>query len=258
MSGSIRSFVLLFKKDKPLPIKFHTPLPEHSITFYIKDTQRVSYLNSDVIVTYPRCVINGMYHIPINRYGGYDFLAIKILLQPGVLFCLTGIPSYELTNSYIDAEALWGSQVRMVCEKLANTEDLKTRLTILEQFLEHLFKGRLRRNLHPVDKAGRYILNQENAASVDWLADQSCLSRRQFIRKFEEGINPKMFERMARFERAYLMKNRYPKADWLSIAIACGYYDYQHMVKDYKKFTSHTPPSLFELENKHPYRSFKW
>jgi AraC-like DNA-binding protein len=186
-------------------------------------------------------------------------LAIKISLQPGVLFCLTGIPSYELTNSYIDAEVLWGSEVRMVCEKLANAEDLRTRLNILEQFLQNLLKGRLRRNLHPVDKAGRYILSQEGAASVDWLADQSCLSRRQFIRKFEErqGINPKMFERMARFERAYLMKNRYPLADWLSIAIACGYYDYQHMVKDYKKFTNYTPPSLFELERNYPYYNFR-
>jgi hypothetical protein len=52
------------------------------------------------------------------------------------------------------------------------------------------------------------------------------------------------------------MKNAHPGLDWLSIALACCYYDYQHLVRDYKEFTNLTPQSLFELERKVPERKF--
>lgn len=133
-------FRLLFQKDKPLPVKYHTPHPEHCITFYLRDVQKYSNLDSQTIITYPRCVINGMYEIPINRYGGYDFLAIKIVLQPGILYRLTGISPQELANSFIDAEALWGKEVRLVLQELTDAQELKQMLTILDKFFWIFFQ----------------------------------------------------------------------------------------------------------------------
>jgi AraC-like DNA-binding protein len=50
------------------------------------------------------------------------------------------------------------------------------------------------------------------------------------------------------------MKNRSPQKDWLSIALHCGYYDYQHLVKDYKEFTGYTPAQFFAIDNQAPER----
>jgi len=50
------------------------------------------------------------------------------------------------------------------------------------------------------------------------------------------------------------MKNRFPKKDWLSIAIECGYHDYQHLAKDYKEFTGLSPAQFTELDTKGPDR----
>lgn len=94
-------FRFLFEKDKIPPLKYHAPRPEHCITFYVRDVQKFSYFGSQTIISYPKCIINGMYNIPINRYGGYDFWAIKVVLQPTALYCLTGIPAQELTNTYL-------------------------------------------------------------------------------------------------------------------------------------------------------------
>jgi AraC-like DNA-binding protein len=66
---------------------------------------------------------------------------------------------------------------------------------------------------------------------------------------------PKQFLQMARFDRAFRMKNRFPQKDWLSVALHCGYYDYQHLVKDYKEFTGYTPPQFFAIDNAAPERS---
>ena len=51
---------------------------------------------------------------------------------------------------------------------------------------------------------------------------------------------------------AYFCRNIYPERDWLQIAVDCGYYDYQHLAKDYKDFTGLTPVELHILESKSP------
>src|SRR5437762_1428507 len=251
--------VVRFVFDKGIvpPIKFHTPRPEHCITFYVRDAQRFSYANSPEVFTYPQCVVNGMYNIPIHRYGGHDFLAIKVILQPTILFHLIKIDLQKLTNKFINAQEVWGNKINSVCAQLSDVEDLHEMIQIIESFFQTLLK-KIPRPGHPFDEAICFMLNEKNAVSIDWLANQSCLSTRQFIRKFEEcvGISAKTFQRIIRFDAAFRMKNGHPDEDWLSIAIARGYYDYQHLVKDFKEFTHLTPPAFYEVEKKSPERSF--
>ena len=250
-------FRFIFSKDVLPPVKFHLPRPEHSITFYAKDVQKFSCLNSPAIHTYPRCVINGMYTVPIYRYGGNDFLAIKVVLKPCVLYHLIKLHIRDLTNNFINAEDVWGDDVRSVCERLNGLDDLSQIIMTVETFIVNQIK-KTKNFLCAIDNVPEYILNVKNDVSIAWLANQSCLSIRQFIRKFEEriGVSAKKFERVIRFDKAYRMKNSSSEYDWLYIAVACGYHDYQHMVKDFQEFTSLTPPSLYELEKKSPERSF--
>jgi AraC-like DNA-binding protein len=65
---------------------------------------------------------------------------------------------------------------------------------------------------------------------------------------------PKQFLQISRFDKAFRMKNRFPGRDWLSVALHCGYYDYQHLVKDYKEFTGYTPTQFFAIDNHAPER----
>lgn len=250
-------FRFLFDTTSPPPIKFHAPRPEQCITFYIRDAQKFSYTNSSIIYTYPACVINGMYTIPIQRYGGNDFWAIKIILQPSILFRLINIPLYEITNNYIDAEEIWGDKIKFVCEQLCTLNELNEMLCVIEKFLKQVISKKSI-HIHPIDKVSSYLFKNKSAASSNWLAAQSCLSLRQFIRNFEErnGISAKTFQRIIRFDKAFRMKNNYPQLDWLSIALISDYYDYQHLVKDFKEFSHLNPPAFYELEKASPERSF--
>ena len=190
-------FRFIFDKAVTPPVKFHTPRPEHCITFYVRDTQKFSYLNSTAIHTYPRCVINGIYTVPLYRYGGNDFLAIRLVLQPATLYRLLKLPVGVLTNKFLDAEDIWGNDVRSVSQRLYELDNLSQMVLVIEAFLVDQIK-KIEKYLHPIDKVPEYILNSKKDASLDWLADQSCLSKRQFIRKFEEriGISAKKFERI--------------------------------------------------------------
>ncbi|GAC1587515.1 MAG: hypothetical protein NVS3B25_03470 [Hymenobacter sp.] len=101
---------------------------------------------------------------------------------------------------------------------------------------------------------GNWLQAGGPAVSLEYLARQSCLSLRQFERKFREqtGVSPKLFMRIARFNRAYALKEQAPARDWLDIALACGYADYQHMVKDFKQFAGVSPPLLVAAEARSP------
>jgi AraC-like DNA-binding protein len=44
--------------------------------------------------------------------------------------------------------------------------------------------------------------------------------------------------------------------DYLSIALELGYHDYQHMVRDFREFTSLTPNQFAQHESQAPERTF--
>lgn len=246
-----------FEAGVIMPFKVYYPRPEHCLIFYLRDLGRVSYSDNQNLLFDPKCSISGQTTAIVNRYVSQDFWALQIIFQPSALFRLTGIPSYELTNTFIDAEAIWGKEIRSTHEQMSNTDDVDEAIKVAEAFLEKIVRNS-KRDLLGIDRVSQLILCQNQPISMDKLANDACLSVRQFNRKFNEriGIGPKTLDRIVRFGNAFRMKNTQPHLDWLSIALACGYYDYQHLVRDFKEFTNLTPTGLFETDTKAPERTF--
>jgi len=246
-----------FEARAVIPCKVYCPRPETCLVFRLRDPQQVSYPPDIVKLTHPNCTIIGQHTVVTNRYTGNDFWILQMVLQPSALFRLSSIPAYEITNTFIDAEAVWGKDIRTVQEQMCNTDSIEEVIIIAEGFLERLILSS-KKNLQGIDKVSSVILNQNSPLSMEKLAYNACLSYRQFQRRFTErtGIGPKLFDKVVRFEKAFFMKNAHPHLDWLSIALACGYYDYQHLVKDYKYFTTMTPTGFYELDTKAPERTF--
>lgn len=239
------------------PFKAYYPRPEQCLMFNLRDAQKIHYEENKSLLTLQKCTLHGQHTTITNRHVSHDFWALQIVFQPGALFRLTGIPSYELTNTFIDAEAIWGKEIRAAHEQMSNSEDMEEAIKIAEAFLEKMIL-KSKRELLGIDKASQLILCQNKPVLIENLANETCLSIRQFNRKFNErtGVNPKTFDKIVRFNNTFRIKNAKPTLDWLSIALACGYYDYQHLVKDYKEFTSLTPTGLFETDAKAPERIF--
>ena len=169
-------------------------------------------------------------------------------------FRLTGIASVELTNQYLDAGHIFSKDIRFVLEQLQQAGSYSEMILIADRFVSTLVHN-ARKNAHLVDSVSRAMIG-DDYRSVDWLAKQSCLSTRQFTRKFTErtGVNPKTYARIIRFSKACNIRNAYPQLDWLRIAVECGYFDYQHLVKDYKDFANATPNNFFSEERRAPGR----
>lgn len=239
------------------PNKFLAPRPEHSLTFYIRDLQSFTFINSFKKEFYPKSIICGIHNTTLIRDCGHDFWALKIIFQPCALFRLTGFPMNELVSNYVDAEIVFGKEIRLLQERLNSSDNLTEMIANIELYLKNQVQ-QIKKAIHPIDFVCQEILFQKKRKNLDILASQSYLSTRQFIRKFEErtGISPKLYDKIVRFDKAYRLKNNQPNLDWLSISMNSGYYDYQHLAKDYKDFTSFTPVTYYEIDKKAPERNF--
>jgi AraC-like DNA-binding protein len=260
LSEFVRTFRLVhynYKSDGSLPLKAYPPRPEHCLSFYARDFETVEYQNSGIKTGNLSTVLFGHQTEVSNRFVGNNFLLIQVVFKPGGLFRLTGIPSNYLTNQYIDAETVFSKDIKNVNDKINECKSFPQMIQVVEMFLLNEINSKLL-NIHPLDIATSNLFNLYSIPSVDYLAKSACQSIRNFERHFKQrmGISPKYFLKVMRFENAFRMKNKNPNLDWFSISLSCGYYDYQHLVKDYKELTGFSPNQFHEIDLSGPERLF--
>lgn len=260
----VQAFVQLFRivhlefsQGEVIPIKAYPPRPEQCLAFYPYEKETVQYAESNKVVHQLPVVLYGQFTQVTNRKIGHRFLVFQIVFLPGALYQLTGIPSNELVNEYLDGSIFFGNQVHEVNEQLYEAKSYEAMIAIGNRFIQKQIAVS-KKPILPIDWACAQLLSKTSQLTIDQIARQACYSTRQLERKFKErtGVNPKLFIRLIRFDHAFRQKNSQPSMDWLRIALECDYHDYQHLVKDYKDFTQLTPNQFHLIEEKAPERKF--
>ncbi len=260
-SPELRSFVHQYKiidfnfAGLPeVPVKAYTPRPEQCLQFFIAGDNTISYQGATQQQTTGPAMLAGQHTVVHHRKVSNRFLSLQVIFQPGAIQRWLGIPAIELTDSIIDASSVIGNSIRTVNEQLQAAQNHAQMIGIVESFLKEAF-NRIQRYDHRINQVAGLMLTAQDKP-LDWFVREACLSHRQFDRRFYEstGVSPKEFQQIIRFDRAFRMKNRFPEKDWLSIAVHCGYHDYNHLSKAYKQFTGFTPPAFFAIDNQSPER----
>jgi AraC-like DNA-binding protein len=249
-SFRIRHFIVpAGMKTYPKPYPSH---PENCITFYVKGRESKKLMSDGSEVEPPRSAVTGQFTHRVNRSALMpEHLMIIIVFKPGALYKLTGIPSRELVNRHIDLEDIYPQKARAVNNTLQYCKVYTDMIGVIESFLLDLLVN-VKVSTQLFENAFSLMATQPASYSIDWIAGQACLSPRQFERKAGDylGISPKLFARTAKFHQSFCMRLKQPSKTWFDIAMDSGYYDYQHLVKDYKEFASATPNELFNEEAK--------
>ncbi|MCC6282426.1 MAG: AraC family transcriptional regulator [Saprospiraceae bacterium] len=245
-----------FDSNDPPPFKPYTPRPEQCLAFYPHDRERVDFTAQHKSAANVSVALVGQALSVTNRFIHGHFMVVQILFQPGGLYRLTGMPSCEINDAYIEADFVFPKEVHMVNEAFFFAKTYQEIVQIADGFMERLVRKSVKES-HPIDQVCQWMLSNPTV-SLDNLAKKSFLSSKQFERKFQErtGVNPKTFSRLVRFDKAFREKNQNPHRDWQTIAFDCNYYDYQHLVRDYKDFTGLKPTDFHQLESHAPERRF--
>ncbi|WP_020607255.1 helix-turn-helix domain-containing protein [Spirosoma spitsbergense] len=237
---------------KQLPQKPYPPSTEQCLYFYPYDLTHSVKVGNETPERVTSGIIVGQPLTRMNITINPNYLMLKVSFQPGSLFRLLGIPMNLLTDGSADLEAITGKEVKEVYERLPEATDYGSMIRLVENFLLRK-AAQCRQSLQPIDRVAQQMLLPASYHQLDQLASDACLSVRQFERKFRErvGVSPKLFSRIARFRRAYQIRETDPVRSWIDIAYACNYYDPNHLVKDFQQFAGTNPSQLFDEELAH-------
>lgn len=241
-----------FDKADDIPVKQWAPRPENILHFFLRGYLAVQHQHENKHVL-PSIAFLGQRTALVQQFTGTSFMNVHLVFQPAAVSRLTGIPAYELTDQHLDASLIFDPSVKSTHDRLQHAKTYTEILNIVGDFAFQLVK-RAHQKAPGVDAVSRAMITKGGNVSIDTLADEACLCTRQFKRKFFErvGVNPKMYSKIIRLNKAYNLKNAFPDKDWLDIAVQCGYYDYQHLAKDYKTFMGITPNEFHRLEHRAP------
>lgn len=182
-------------------------------------------------------------HRRFVTYG--DFGIFGVYLYPYAIPAIFNMPANAVSNEMADLQTLLGAEGRELGEQMMLAENNKMRIAILTAFIEkRLVKNNVAyTNMH---HSVLHVIEKKGLIKVQHLANDYCLSERQFQRKFKElsGFSPKIYSRINRFQ--HVMANYgNSQRSLTALAYDCGYYDQSHFIQDFKQFSGYTPAQYF-------------
>ena len=179
-------------------------------------------------------------HLVTRTFGLTAFVAVRF--RPGGMTPFFGIPPAELTDQSTGIDAFWGAFGRRVEERVQSAPTPAEAIMRVQKALGTRLNHRYspdRKMLRAVDT----ILANRGQLRVGHLAGAIGLSRRQFERRFRQatGLSPKRLCRISRFANLCSRMNGSGRQDWAGTALACGYSDQAHMIRECRFFTGHSP-----------------
>ena len=226
--------------DYPVPARA-TPLLE----FQFGNTNEVHWCNRPLVEPSRRVQVVGLQthrRVRLRFTGNID--TFVILFQPTGLHRLFCVPMNELTNSHQEASAVLGNAIEELADRLNEGRSFEERVQIANAYFT-----RRCANLDPPDRmthAAISVVSRRGRIQVPALAEQACMSQRQFERRFtrEIGLPPQLYARIVRFESALESKALSGSESWTEITNRLGYFDQMHLIKDFREFSGEVPTSL--------------
>lgn len=254
-NGILHQFISCYHiMETDYPVDF---LPRHRIYTYGSIVLVFHYNNPSLFqkrneLSYiePKTVICGQqtnyYDLALAGRTGMIFIVFKPF-GAGVFF---KIPMNEIENENIALEYIINNNTLEIEDKLQAAKSIHQRIELIEDFLlKKLIKNY--KNHKQISTAFKTINDHEGQISIRTLAEISCLSIKQFERKFSEfvGLNPKQYLRIVRFQNVLQKKKNNFHRNYTSLSFDCGYYDQSHFIHDFKIITDLSPKEFFETQN---------
>jgi AraC-like DNA-binding protein len=153
---------------------------------------------------------------------------------------------HELLNRVVPLEDLLGREAAALAERLADAPGWRERFAIVDAVLTRRLAGAAPVS-RGVEWAWARLEATAGAAPVGELGAELGWSRKRLVASFrdEVGLTPKTAARVLRFQSLVArLRGGGVRASWAELALACGYADQSHLVRDVRRFAGVTPTAL--------------
>jgi AraC-like DNA-binding protein len=192
---------------------------------------------------------------PHSRTFGIDAFHRKMMgvqFRAGGAYPFFGHAMHEIADRHIALEDVWGADAERLHQRLVEAPEPAEKFDILQ----HALMEKARDNVVH-DSAARHALRlfarPPHRTTVAAAARETGLSQKKLIRVFSEqvGLRPKLYLRVARFQRALSQIASTFDVDWGDIVEQNGYYDQSHFIRDFGQFSALAPGAY--LKRRGPY-----
>jgi AraC-like DNA-binding protein len=186
--------------------------------------------------------------ISIESLSGTHLVSAR--LHPLGALQLFGAPVAGLVNTVVDLETLVGASARELRASLLKAGSAQERFGIIEGFLRtHLSR-------HPVPTgvtraAAQLIEEVHGDLRISSLHGSLGISRKHLWHHFarELGMSPKGYAGLHRFVWTLARLRESTGVDWPRLAIAAGYSDQSHLVRDFRRVASASPTEFLRTRS---------
>lgn len=234
----------MLEDDEPFSV-LTFPIGCLQIIFHRKSPLYVPELNS----LQNRFTISRQVNFPSHIQSDGNLDMIVAVFYPHTIGMFIDTPPSAFYNREISGYDIDNRQLSKIATKIFDCQSSDESLGILERWLLGKVKPTL--NIQRIGNSIRELLNT-SAIPINILADNACLSKKQYERVFREqvGMNPKEYARIVRFQKSLRML-QCGSRDYAYIAYHCGFTDQSHFIRDFKVMSGYTPKSL--LNHCEPY-----
>jgi AraC-like DNA-binding protein len=153
-------------------------------------------------------------------------------------------PMSEIVGRVVHFNDLVPPEHRCATEQLASLRDWDARFDFIEELVaDRISRASASATNRPIAWAYTQIQRSGGTVEMQRLADALGYSRARLVALFRDqvGFPPKLVARIVRFERVIKHLKLGGHGSWADLAIAFGYYDQAHLVRDMRQFTGMTP-----------------
>ena len=200
----------MLEDDEPFSV-LTFPIGCLQIIFHRKSPLYVPELNS----LQNRFTISGQVNFPSHIQSDGNLDMIVAVFYPHTIGMFIDTPPSAFYNREISGYDIDNRQLSEIATKIFDCQSSDESLGILERWLLGKVKPTL--NIQRIGNSIRELLNT-SAIPINILADNACLSKKQYERVFREqvGMNPKEYARIVRFQKSLRM-------------LQCGSRDYAYI-----------------------------
>jgi AraC-like DNA-binding protein len=186
--------------------------------------------------------------ISIESLSGTHLVSAR--LHPLGALTLLGSLVARTANTVVGLETFLGASSIGIRESLLAAGSAEERFGILERFL----CTRLAQNPGPVkfvESAVRLIEKAHGRLRISSLHSSLGLSRKHLWLCFarELGMSPKAYAGLHRFVWTLSRLRETTEVDWAQLAIAAGYADQSHLVRDFRRVASASPTEFLRIRS---------
>lgn len=180
---------------------------------------------------------------------------IVVVFQPHGTSAFFDIPLNEFYNQAISINDIEDKSLADLGNRIMDTADNQLCIDQIEQFLLKRLHSIKDYNYKRISAAIRSI-NTQHQIKIEDLAENVCLSYKQFSRIFAQhvGMGPKEFTRIVRFHRALYTLQRDVNINLTELTYKCGFYDQSHLIREFKNLSGYTPNEYLAVCN--PYSDY--